>query len=161
MEQFDTFVRQHFAVLFLFGLAWLTVNLAWRFYRHRQRGVSFPPLSSGQARFHEGAASGNSDKNLFSRFGGASRCLRVTVTDDEIWIRGPFPFNLITESDLEHRIARDAVISAQLVQSTISRRVLLDFRLPDSSKRRLSLVLRDPDGFLTALNTPLPPPKLI
>lgn len=154
MEQFDTFFRQHFFTLFFFALVWVIGNSAWRFYRHRQRGISFPPLKSVHVRFHEGAASGNSDKNSFSRMGGARRCLRVTVTDDEVWVRPFFPFNLITESDLEHRIPVSSITFAQLADSKLGRRVLLNFRLPDGDSRRLSLDLREPDHFLAALSLP-------
>ena len=160
MEQFDTFMRQHFAALFLFSFVWVIANIAWRFYRRRQRGISFPPLNSVRARFHEGMASGNSDKNLFSRLGGARNCLRVTVTDDEVWVHSFFPFYLITESDLEHRIPHDAITSAQVANTSFGRRVLLDFALPDGGSRRLSLALRNPDGFLAALKGPLPLPEL-
>ena len=159
MDQIDTFVREHFSALFLLSVAWLVGNFGWRYYRHRQRGISFPPLTSVHVRFHEGTASGNSDKSFFSRFGGARNCLRVTVTDDEVWVRSFFPFYLITESDLEHRIPRDAITSAQLARSTFRRSVLLDFRLPDGSSRRLSLFLRDPESFLAALKGPPPLPE--
>ncbi len=162
MEQSHNFVREHFAALvlvaFAFAFVLVAANLAWRIIRHRRRGISFPPLHTVHVRFHEGAASGNSDKSLVTRFGGASHCLRVTVTDDEVLVRPFFPFNLITEADLEHRIPRAAVTSAQVAEATSGRRVLLDFRLPDGGSRRLSLVLRDPDGFLSALKGPPPLP---
>jgi hypothetical protein len=130
--------------------------LGWRFYRHRQ--ISFPPRDSVHVRFHEGTASGSSNKNFFTRLGGANHCLRVTVTDEEIWVRSYFLLDLIVDVDLRHRIPRESVTSAQLAESRFGRRVLLDFRLPDGGSRRLSLHLRDPGRFLIALEGPPPLP---
>jgi hypothetical protein len=154
MERFLTFVDRHFAAMFLLAAFWGFINLAWRSYRHRQRVMVFPALHSVPIRFHEGMASGKSDKSFFSRLSGASRCLSVTVTDGEVWIRPFFPFYLITEADLEHRIARNSIACVRLVSSTFGRAVQLDFRPVDGKSRRLSLGLRNPDGFLAALNTP-------
>ena len=158
MQRFDFSVSQHHGALSLLAVFWLIASFAWKFYRHRKRGVVFPTLDSTQIRFNEGMASGNSDRSIFTRLGGARRCLRVTVTDHEVWIRPFFPFNLISESDLEHRIARDSISSARLAESTFGHRVLLDFRLADGKSRQVSLVLQKPNAFLSALKGPPPLP---
>ncbi len=112
MQQLDALVRQYFPLLLAVGVVSVAAKFAWRGYRHWQYGISFPPLKSVQVQFHERMASGSSDKTFFSRFGGARNCLRVTVTDDEVWVRMFFPFSLIKEADLEYRIARECITSA-------------------------------------------------
>lgn len=157
MQGLNPTLERILACFFLFCFAWVLVGFTWRYFRHKRHGIAFPRLNTVRVLFHEGMASGNSDKSLFSRFGGASNCLRVTVTDNEVWVRGFVPFNLITESDLEHRIPRDSITSVQLANSALGRRVvLLDFRLPAGGSRRLSLFLRQPERFLATLKGPPP-----
>jgi hypothetical protein len=153
MQQFETFMRQHFSALFIIACLWMLVNLAWRFYR--QRGIVVPPLKSVHYTFHEGMASGRSHKNWWTRLGGARNCLRVTVTDSEVWIRPFFPFSLLAgDFDLAHHIPRSSILGAELSNSSFLRSVLLDFRLADGNQRRMQLYLGDPNAFLAALKSP-------
>ena len=159
MQQFETFMHQHFGALFIAAVLWTFAILAWRFYRQRQRGIAFPSLESVHHTFHEGMASGSSHKSWWTRFGGARNCLRVTVTDSEVWIRPFFPFSLLAGAfDLQHRIPRSSISAAELSSSSLLRSVLLDFRLADGSQRRVQLHFRDPNAFLAALKgqPPLP-----
>jgi hypothetical protein len=134
-------------------LVWIWARFAWASYRRKRRGEIFPPLESVDLKFHEIGASGNSDKSFLSRLGGASRCLELVVTDSEVWVRVTGLF--FAESDLEHRIPRASVLSAELTPSLLSRRrVCLAFRLADGTTRRLALVLHNPSGFLAALKVP-------
>ena len=120
----------------------------WR--RHKRYGVVFPKVSPDHIRFHETGASGCSHKTTFTRFGGAARCLQVTVTDDEVWVRTGFPFNVLAfQTDLEHRIPRASIVSIQ--PSGSARSLLLDFRDETNQVHRLSLMLRKPGDFLVAL----------
>jgi len=151
MKPIEDFVRQHFLSLFLLLFA---VQLIRRIFRHWKHGVRFPRLNSLNVLFHESRASGNSDRNFFTRLGGARRCLRVTVTDQEILVRSPFPFSLIVESDLEHRIARGSITAVQRVKGKFSEWVQVDFLLPCGKTRRLSLRLKNPEAFLAALGIP-------
>ena len=150
MGSLDAFIKDHFMVIWCVAFGVTLVNLGWRFYKRRKSGISFP-RDSVWVLFHESMASGNSDKTFFSKLGGAKQCLRVTVTEDEVWVYSFFPLYLITESDLEHRIPRSAVVSVAQQDHWAGRRVLLDFRLPEGGVRRLSLVLKNPEGFVTAV----------
>ncbi|HWB06770.1 MAG TPA: hypothetical protein VG796_27345 [Verrucomicrobiales bacterium] len=151
MDYVDSFIRNYFWVFVLLSLA----DLIRRLVRHCRKGIRFPALNTVHVRFHESGASGNSNKSLFSRLGGASRCLRVTVTDTEVWIRSFFPFSLIMESDLGHKISLSDITSARMIERAFGRpRVVLEFSLPDGNSRQLSLTLRNPSAFLTALSEP-------
>lgn len=150
---------RHFPPTLTFVRLWLVVGFSWQFYHYWKFRIVFPPLKSVHHLFHEGTASGSSGKNWLTRIGGANNCLRVTVTDSEVWIRTFFPFNLLARSiDLEHRIPRESILAVERLSSVRRQRiVLLDFQLPDGGQRRLKLRLKNPQAFLAALRT-LPPP---
>ncbi len=128
-------------VLWIFAMRWR---------HHKRHGIVFPQVSSDRIRFHEVRASGSSHKTTFTRLGGPAGCLQVTVTDDEVWVRSGFPFNVIGSlSDMEHRIPRASIISVQ--PSDSGRSLLLDYRDQQGQTHRLSLLLRGSDDFLRAL----------
>ncbi len=138
---------------FLFAVA--VATLAWHFYRRHKCGIVFPPLESVRNVFHEGMASGSSHKNWWTKLGGARNCMRVTVTDTEVWLRSFFQFSLLAgDFYLEHRIPLSSISSAELRNSAFRRFVLLDFNLADGSNRRVQLFLRGPDASLSSLKTP-------
>jgi predicted negative regulator of RcsB-dependent stress response len=62
MQQFYQFLERNFIWFFLFCFAWVLVAFAWRYYRHKQRGIVFPDVASQRVQFHEQAASGCSHK---------------------------------------------------------------------------------------------------
>jgi len=100
-------------------------------------------------------ASGRSFKNFFTRNGGARNCLKVTVTNTEVWIRPFFPFAFLAPTfDLEHRIPRSRIESALIGESLFTSPVNLLYRDDQARPRRLSLVLRNPEAFMQALDIP-------
>jgi hypothetical protein len=158
MSSLHQFIQEHFALCFCFAVLWVLSFGTWRFFRHRKHGISFPPLESVRVQFHESGASGRSLKSPITRFGGASNCLLVTVTDKEVWVRTFFPFNLLARDfDLEHRIPREAITRAGLRVGWSRRQIELEFRDASGMPRQLLLSLRNPDAFLTVLKE-IPPP---
>src|SRR5437899_2356685 len=79
------------------------------------KGRSLRPVLSPEAiLFQERFASGHSLKNLLTRFGGASNCLRLVVTQDLVWVTSWFPFSLLAAFyDLEHVIPRNNIESVE------------------------------------------------
>ena len=127
MQQLIDFLARNFIWLFLFTFSWIGVGIAWKFYRHKKRGLVVPPIMPGDVKFHESSASGFSHKSLYTQMGGASRCMLITVTDAEVWIRTNFPFSLFSEQyDLEHRISKSAITNVQQTESRDGS-LLLDF----------------------------------
>ena len=151
MEQIPQLLREHFPGLFLLGLFWVIGNCAWRWRNHRRHGITFPPRESVVVLFEEGMATGNSDKSWMSRWSIARQCLRVTVTQEEVWIRAMFPLNLISEADVEHRVPRKQITSATLANPFAKNKVGIVFIASDGRERRLALVLKNPNEFLVAL----------
>lgn len=136
----------------LFTIPLVAFLLGYQFYQLKKTVIIFPEVPFASIHFDERAASGCSYKTRFTRLGGASRCLHVTVTDTEVWIRPVFPVNVLAKhSDLQHRIPRASITSAQLRQSAFFRSILLEYRDLHGQLHRLSLVLKKPDDFLRAL----------
>jgi hypothetical protein len=153
MQPLQDFLQHNFNWLFLLCLAWVIVVFSHRYYRHKKTGVVFPDVPSASICFDERRASGCSYKSMFTQLGGARNCLHVTVTDKEVWIRTYFPFSvLVQQVDLEHRISRASITSAQPKRLPFARSILLDYRDDHGQVHRLSLVLKKPDDFLKALD---------
>jgi len=128
----------------------LALICASRFREHKKHGTVFPRLDPRSIRFDEAGASGRSDK---PRFGGAARrCLQVTVTDTEVWVRLGFPFNVFAPfRDLEQRIPRTSIVSVDPSQSWFTHSLLLVYRDGRGGTHALSLQLRKPDDFVRVL----------
>lgn len=111
------------------------------------------PVEPTTPLFDETGASGNSHKNMWTRFAGARRCLHVTVTQTEVWVRPSFPFNFLAGFyDLEYRLPRNTITGATLANHPfIGTLVLLDFRLANGTVRRFQLRLSNPNAFLAAI----------
>jgi hypothetical protein len=153
MQPLQDFLKHNFNWLFLICFAWVIVSFGYRYYRHKKTGVVFPDVPSASICFDERGVSGCSYKTIFTRLGGARNCLHVTVTDTEVWIRTFFPLSVLAQqADLEHRIPRASITSAESKQLPFARRVLLDHRDDHGQVHRFSLVLKKPDDFLRALN---------
>lgn len=146
------FMQHNFIWMFLVPFLWIAIGFGYLYYRHKRSGVVFPYVPQEQIRFEERAASGCSYKTILTRLGGARHCLHVTVTDAEVWIRPFFPFIILAQSfDLEHRIPRTFITSIRPTQSVLIQSLLLEYRDARGNNHRLSLALRNPDGFLRAL----------
>jgi hypothetical protein len=91
MQQVIHCLNQHTTANLIVSCGWIPIWFGWLFYRHKKYGIVFPKLPPEEIRFHEGMASGRSFKTFFTRIGGARKCLRVTVTNTEVWIRPFFP----------------------------------------------------------------------
>jgi len=125
-------------------LSWLVGPLIWRHFR----GPRFPKQSTVSVVFKELFASGSSHRNILTRFGGASRCLTVVVTTEELWITTFFPFTALAGFyDLEHRIALNNILSA----IPNGPGVILEFRRENGKLGKLGLYLRDQESFLRSL----------
>jgi hypothetical protein len=158
MQDVLRFIVRNFFWLFLFAIVWLSCWFGWFYYKHKKTGIVFPPLPDTGVYFHEGTASGSSHRTVFTRLGGANRCLRVTVTGTEVWVRPSPPFNIFAQIfDMAHRIPRASIVRVQPGKTLWVRRLILDYRDQTGQIHRLSLALRDPDAFLRALGLNLSP----
>jgi hypothetical protein len=82
--------------------------------------------------------------------GGANNCLRVTVTDDELWVAPHFPFSgFAGQIDLDHRVLRDAITNVE----QNGKIVRVTFALDDDDERMIALRLRNADRFCEVLQS--------
>lgn len=152
MQPSDASLERFIFGIFVLVSLWVGVGIGWRWIRQKKSGLRFPKLPPERVRFEEWTASGSSQKTAFTRLARARNCLRITVTDDEVWVRPFFPFNLLApELDLEHRIPRASITRVQPKEGSLYRTLLLEFQDPAGGAHRLSLNLKDPEGFLRAL----------
>jgi hypothetical protein len=148
MNAINAFLRQHFCVMAAFALVWNVCIFGYMSWRRAKQGRKFPPLSQVRVLFREQFASGYSHKSWITRFGGASNCLTITVTEDELWIGTFFPFSILLNTyDLEHRIHYSQIV---LVEQQ-KQRITIDFKVDDSEVRRLTLVSRKADELRSVL----------
>ena len=123
--------------------------MAFMLWRRKVRGPHFPARDEVNILFEERWTSGNSNKSLFTRLGGANNCLRVTVTEEELWITPHFPFNaLAARIDLDHRVRREAITQVE----PNGRIVQVTFALDDGTERMVGLRLRNVEQFCSILS---------
>ena len=137
----------------LFNIAFLAVALYLvlaLFVGGRKAEAQFGKLSDQTIVFRERGASGYSTKSMITRFGGASRVLDVIVTTGELWIKGIWPaFTYIgTMYDLTHRVPLANIREA----TAVGQRVSVRFVSSAATETNVELRLRDPKGFLEALD---------
>lgn len=146
------FIRDNFLLLWAAAVAWCIGGMAFLLWRRSRRGPHFPSRDEVNVLFEEKWTSGRSCKSLFTRLSGANNCLRVTVTDDELWIAPHFPFSAFAgQFDLDHRIGRGAI--KDIEQS--GRKITVEFSGDGYHPRKVELRLRNPNGFVAAIESPI------
>ena len=99
--------------------------------------------------FDETYASALSHKSTFTRLGGGSRCMRISITKSALFIRPHFPFSLVgADADLVHEIPLSSV--TDISESPEGSRPFITVRFGEN--RRVDLVLKRTAEFWTALN---------
>src|SRR6516162_9633551 len=97
MQQLLRFLENNFVWLFFLWFTWVAILFGLRYRRHKRTGIVFPHVPAESIRFDEKAASGYSHRSVLTKYGGAKRCLCVTVTDTEVWIRTVFPVSVFAQ----------------------------------------------------------------
>jgi len=105
------FLEQCFFHFFLVAVIWNVIFFGYFYYKRRQRYPLFPDEAEVTILHKENMASGRSHKSIFTKFGGAQNCLKIIVTNDELWVTSWFPFLLLVDKiDLEHRIPKTSIL---------------------------------------------------
>lgn len=153
MNALNDFIRDNFVFFFAFAVVWNAGVVGYTLWRRAKRGPKFPKLSQVQIRFREQFASGYSHKSWVTRLGGASNCLVITITADELWITSFFPFNLLLDYyDLEHRMPLHDIVHVEQQK----RHVHIDFQVPDNGVRRFTVISRKASELRAALTASAP-----
>ncbi|HJS07234.1 MAG TPA: hypothetical protein VJ809_06220 [Pirellulales bacterium] len=152
MQWLQQVIRDNFLLLWAAAVAWCIGGMAFLLWRRSRRGPHFPDRDEVNVLFKEKWTSGRSCKSLFTRLGGANNCLRVVVTDNELWIAPHFPFSAFAgQFDLDHRISRDVIKNIE----QNGRKVTVEFAVEECQTRKVELRLRNPDAFVTAIESPI------
>ncbi|MBC8140477.1 MAG: hypothetical protein H7Y38_03455 [Armatimonadetes bacterium] len=105
-------------VFAIVGNILLLAHVAYHWRKRPPVAFEMPPK---EAILHEEyAASGNSLRDLLTRFGGARNCLHLVVTADALYIRPVFPFSIFgTLLDLSHHVPRWRLVSLRETKSLL------------------------------------------
>jgi len=142
-------ILDHFFWLYLGSVAWCVGGMTYMLWRRKIRGPHFPSRDQVNVLFDERWTSGRSLKSLLTRLGGANNCLRVTVTDSELWIAPHFPFSAFGSSlDLDHRVERSAIASIKRRGKPIT----VEWMTPNGEPKAVELRLRRPLEFVAVLS---------
>jgi len=149
-QQFQQLLIGIFPFLLVGAVVWVIGALAFTLWRRRIHGLHFPDRNDVNILFEERWTSGRSHKSLITRMGGANNCLRVTVTDDELWVVPHFPFSACAGLfDLDHRVLRDAITNVEQNGKIVH----VTFELADGEGQRMELRLRNADRFCEVLQS--------
>jgi hypothetical protein len=123
--------------------------LAWLYIRARRRR---PRFDKSDVVYQERYASGCSQKNILTKFGGARNCLRLVVTRSFLIVTSWFPFSLISPFyDLEHVIPLDSIASVRRSSFIGFSSFLLSYRDTKGEDHTLRLRPKNPDDFIRSL----------
>jgi hypothetical protein len=142
-----------FPVLFLGGLALMGYKMYLGAVALRAQGRAIRPTLPTDALFAESGASGNSERSLMTRMGGASRVLLVWVTRREFVVESIFPFNVFMYGnpyDLEHRVPIQSLTS---VEEADKGAVLVSFQDAEHQSHTLRLFVKNPKALIATLES--------
>jgi hypothetical protein len=140
--------------IFPLPFVWIAGVIAASIWYRRRKGEPIFPQAPGDAVFAETGCSGYSLRSVFSRIGGASNCLLVTVHDSQLAVTPSFPFNLMFLPEiygLSVRIPVTAVAAVTPVTSFFRKALRIEFA--GGGPAPIELVVRDRDGLARALGT--------
>ncbi|WP_156404447.1 hypothetical protein [Curvibacter sp. PAE-UM] len=149
-------MEQHFELFFVFCFLWVLAWGAFFAWRRHGAGPTHPPFSGSDVRFSEKYVSGSSDKNLFTRVGGARNALVVTVLKDALLVEPVGIFKWLMPpgfNDLEHYVPRSNILRVETASTPSRNRVRIEIRGRDGATRILMLAVRGHEELLSALRS--------
>ena len=151
MDFIDNYFLELFAFVIVLNAAVLIASVIYR----RRKLANQAPFDESTLSFNESGVSGNSDKNLLTRLGGASGVLKVSVNDEEVYIRpsGPFLYGFLPELlDLEHRVSLDRILSVKPTTGLAGNEgIQLTFSDESGQDKVLNLYLKKDNEFKSVL----------
>lgn len=151
MTDLFKFIESNFEGLFAFCVAWVIGGYFIIYLFYRKNGQQLPEIPPEKIIFSESSASGASHKTLFSRFGGASRILRISIGDGHLKIKVPMPFALV---DFVSGSRLQKYIPIRNIRKTAAkgrRGVLLEFIDMNGSMETIELILKKRDDFINCI----------
>lgn len=122
--------------------------------RRKRAGPIHPPFDASEILFSENRVSGHSDRDWFTKLGGAHNALAITVLKEAVIIE---KFGLLKSmmpqgaNDLEHYVRKSDVLSVEYGSSFGRKTIELRFKANDNSTRTISLESRNTEALMAAL----------
>jgi hypothetical protein len=140
------------AFAWIWIVAWLVASVV---IRQAKGKLLFAPTSEAFL-FSEKWASGRSLDTWWSKLGGARNCLFVAVDRDKLVIQPHFPFTLGFLAEiygLEQQIPLNRILKLSKKRSYFQNVLALEYSDELGLPREFELILRNPDGFLRAVQS--------
>jgi hypothetical protein len=147
-------VEQNFALITTLCFLWVVASSAYFAWQRHRAGPKHPPYLAADVRFSEKYVSGSSDKNLFTRMGGANKALAVIVLKDALLIEPMGILKWIMPlgfADLEHYVLKSNIQSVEAASILGQQVVRIEIKGSDGEIRTLKLAIRQQEEFLSAL----------
>lgn len=123
----------------IFLIAWscLVIFMTYKMFKGGKEALSiFPNVDDSNFIYIDKSASGNSNKSLITKFGGANKTLHVMVNNEELWIKSSLFFAYIGRYyDLIHRIPLNQITSSVLNHNIIT----IKFNTENGKQKSISL----------------------
>lgn len=139
----------------IFALLWIGSFIFASIMYRKSRGKSLYPRIPSDAIYSEKWASGNSNKNLITKLGGARNCLLVAITPTHLVVIPQFPFNLMFLPeiyDLEYKIRKENIRNISESCKFLFKMVTLEFISESNELLSISLKLKNNLQFIEKLN---------
>ena len=142
-------------ILILFPFLWIAIVFGISFFYRKKKGIVFPNFDYKKHDFYEKKASGSSNKNFFTRIGGARNCLNVAVADKTLYVFPMFPFNLMFLPEiynLEHTIPLDKIKGVEFKKEILVSSIEIIFN-KNEQNHSIKLRLKKYEEFLGVLQS--------
>lgn len=124
--------------------------MAWGIWKRNQRGLFRKPPDA--VLYEETMASGHSMKSWHLKLRGARNCLRLLISNTELWVTPIFPFSALAAfSDLDHRISLSKIQSITLQSSLFSKSLRISYQGSDNVEHKIEIMPRHIDRFIEVL----------
>ena len=154
MSELTKMIEKSRTLFFVGPLLWVSLWIVASVVYRRSRGKTVFPLKPKDSLYYEGWASGHSNRNIFTKLGGAHNCLLVAVTPDSLIIQPRFPFNLMFLPEiysLEYRIPRLNIRTVEKKGRVFGKGVEIQFIDVDGGEKSVRLYLKRTEEFLAII----------
>ena len=116
--------------------------------------INQPKFTKQDVVYQEYFAAGGSLKNILTKMGSASNCLRLVVTHDLLWVTSWFPFSIFAAVyDMEHVIPLRSIQSIEGKKTMGVQSLVLTYADDRGTGHSLRLGPKNTAAFLDALET--------
>ena len=151
MDAIQKFIFDNFYAVFAFCAIWAFGGMAWELWKRKRRGLFGD--APRNIIYEENNASGRSLKNWRTKWGGARNCLRLLISESELWVTPVFPFSALAESiDLDHRIPLVSIQEVNFDKGLLGTRCTLKYKDETGATHLLEVSPKKPEEFMAALN---------